>query len=190
MPPKNDLIPVKGFMTESRRNVEVATAVYNEYKGAREIIVKDFFTRVSKLLKRSKKFQSWETEYDGDFFNEEYSAYRLRKKSWREKYDIRIEAWRFGDRMIYGVWRDKEQLDRVNRSNALLQAIRQKLPGAKLKARDYYEAEITMDFPEPDWRQPKVLWRMVNDERFAMEVGALLSEIAEIAEEHVDKLMQ
>jgi len=92
--------------------------------------------------------------------------------------------------MLYGVWRDAGQLKRVQRNNALFQALRQKLPGAKLKARDFFETEITMDYPEPDWRQPKVLWRMVNDKKFEVEVATLLSDLAEMAEEYVDRLMR
>ncbi len=171
-------------------NIDIATAVYNEYKNAREIIIKEFFTRVSRRLKSQRKFQSWETVYDGGFFIEQYSAYRLRKKTWQSKYDVRIEAFEHGDRMLYGVWRNAGQLKRVQRNNALFQALRQKLPGAKLKARDFFEAEITMDYPEPDWRQPKVLWRMVNDKKFEVEVATLLSDLAEMAEEYVDRLMR
>ena len=52
-----------------------------------------------------------------------------------------------------------------------------------MKARDFFETEITMDYPEPDWRQPKVLWRMVNDKKFEVEVATLLSDLAEMAEE-------
>ena len=59
-----------------------------------------------------------------------------------------------------------------------------------MKARDFFETEITMDYPEPDWRQPKVLWRMVNDKKFEMEVATLLSDLAEMAEEYVDRLMR
>ena len=92
--------------------------------------------------------------------------------------------------MLYGVWRDAGQLKRVQRNNALFQALRQKLPGVKLKARDFFETEITMDYPEPDWRQPKVLWRMVNDKKFEVEVATLLSDLAEMAEEYVDRLMR
>ena len=47
-----------------------------------------------------------------------------------------------------------------------------------------------MDYPEPDWRQPKVLWRMVDDKKFEVEVATLLSDLAEMAEEYVDRLMR
>jgi hypothetical protein len=183
-----DLIAIKQFMIAGKTNVEIATAVYNEYEAVRESIINDFFDRVTKSLKRQKKFQSWQMSYDGGFFVEEYAAYRLHKKIWKNRYDVRIEAWKYGERMNYGVWRDKTLLSRVERNSALLQAVRQKLPRAK--ARDYFEAEIWMDFPEPDWRQPKVIWRMIVDKKFEIEVAALLSEIVDLAEQHVDRLMK
>ena len=189
MPTRSDLIPVKKFIAESRENLEIATAVHKHYEDAREIIVSDFFASVSKLLKARKRFLNWETAYDGGFFTEQFPSYRLFKKSWKKKYDIRIEAWQRGDRMIYGVWRNKELLGRVNRNSELFLAVRRKLPRARLKARDYFEAEIWMDSPEPDWRRPKALWRMAQDRRFALEVADLLSEMAELAEEHIDDLM-
>jgi hypothetical protein len=184
----DDLIPIKQFIFESKTNLELATAVYNEYETARETIIKEFFDRVTKLLKRSKKLQAWEMAYDGGFFVQDYACYRLHKKIWQDRYDIRIEAWQYGERMIYGVWRDATVLDRVQRNSALLQAVRQRLP--KAKARNYFEAEIWMDFPEPDWKKPKVIWRMLKDKKFELEVAALLSEIVDITEDHVDRLVK
>lgn len=184
----DDLIPVKQFMVGGKINVEIATAVYNEYEKVRETIIKAFFERVTKLLKSQKRFLSWQISYEGDFFVEEYAAYRLHKKTWKNRYDVRIEAWKYGERMNYGVWRDKKMLSRVEPNSSLLQAVRLKLPRAK--ARDYFEAEIRMDFPEPDWRQPKVIWRMIADKKFEIEVAGLLSEIVDLAEQHIDRRMK
>jgi hypothetical protein len=163
--------------------------VYQEFENARDALIADFFARVTKILKNQRRFQSWEMNYGGGFFIERYAAYRLRKKAWTSKYDIRIEAYEYGNRMIYGVWRDKDQLPRVERNSALLQTVREKIPGVKLRSRDYFEAEITMDYPEPDWRRPKVLWRMAQDRKFDIEVADLLVEIADISERYVDRLV-
>src|SRR5205823_8881126 len=163
MTTNSNLIPIGEFMRESARNLEIAAAIYSDYGTAREKIINDFFDRVTQTLKRKKKdLQSWQISYDGGFFVQQYAWYRLHKKTWKDRYDIRIEAFNKGERMIYGVWRDKA-LGRVQRNSPLLQAVRQALPRARSKSRDYYEAEISMDFPEPDWRKAKVLWRMLQD---------------------------
>src|SRR5207244_6753534 len=94
-------------MEERARKLEIETAIYKEYEATREKIIQDFFDRVTRTIKhKNKDLQSWQISYDGGFFVQPYAWYRLHKKAWKDRYDIRIEAFNKGERMIYGVWRD------------------------------------------------------------------------------------
>jgi hypothetical protein len=180
----DDLISVKQFIVESKRNLDIATAIYEQYEGARETIIKDFLDRLETSLKAALK--GWSYHYDSPFFTSSYGAFFLRKPCWNDRYAIVLEAYNRGERMIYGVWRDENLLKSVPRSPGLLGAVRKKIPDAT--SRKYYEAEIRMTSPAKDWRKPEILWRMHSDDSFCAEVAALLVEVVSLAEKHIDVL--
>lgn len=184
MKANNDLIPISDFIAESERNLTVAAAVYEQYEAARDKLVAAFFKRLESDLAATLK--NWKFEHSPLFFIERYGAFAAFKPTWKGRYQIRIEAVDYGNRMIYGVWRHEDLVKGVPRSADLLGTVRKKLPSATSRA--WYEAEIRMTSPATDWRKPNVLWRMQSNESFRKEVGALMLELIELTEKQVDCL--
>lgn len=184
MKANNDLIPISDFIAESERNLAVATAIYEQYKPARDHLVAAFFKRLESDLATTLK--NWKFEYSPPFFIDRYGGFGAFKPTWKDRYQIRIEALDSGNRMIYGAWRHEDLLKGVPRSADLLATVRKKLPSATSRA--WYEAEIRMTSPATDWRKPKVLWRMQSDQSFRKEVGTLMLELIELTEKPVDLL--
>jgi len=182
----DDVVPVKQFIAESERNLEIATAIYEQYEEAREAVVKAFLARLETDLK--PKLKGWLFSYDSPFFTSNYGKFSLRKQSWKDGYAIMLEANDWGERMIYGVWRDEGVIGSVPRSAELLGAVRKKLPDAT--SRKWYEAEIQMTSPAKNWRKPTVLWRMSTDVAFREEVKALLLEIIQLSEKWIDAVVK
>jgi hypothetical protein len=182
-----DSIPLTNFILESKRNLRVAEAAYSHFKAARENLMRGFFGKLSAQL--SRNLPGWIPAYRGPFFVERYGCFDVWKPSWRKQYAIRLEAWEHGARMIYGVWRDEEEIRDRPRSAELLRVLKEAMPAAKIKARTFYEAEITMHAPEPDWRLPGVLWRIHDDDEFLREVAAQILEVARPTEGLIDGLV-
>jgi hypothetical protein len=180
----NDLIPISDFITESERNLMVATAVYEQYEPARDNLVAAFFKRLESDL--AARLQNWQFEYSPPFFIDRYGAFGAFKPTWKNRYQIRIEAVDSGNRMVYGVWRHEDLLKGVPRSADLLATVRRKLPSATSRA--WYEAEIRMTSPATDWRKPNVMWRMQSDESFRKEIATLMIELIDLTGKQVDHL--
>lgn len=183
--PNDDLIPVSKFITESERNLEIATAIYEQYEAARDEIVKGFVDRLTKDLEA--KLDGWVFQC-GSLFIERWAGFDFFKKAWKANYRIRLEAYEHGESMGFGVWRDPKALRNVPRSPQLLAAVREE--HSEATSRSYFEAEIPMRSPASCWKTPQILWRMQNDENFREEVAALLLNLAGIAEKHVDALVK
>ena len=182
----NDSTPISQFILESEKNVEIATFIYENYDNARAELVKGFIERLEADLKG--RLPDWSFEYDPPFFTSRYGILFLKKAKWLDCYAIVLEAFDEGNQMNYGVWRDETLIGAVPRNPELLAEVRKRLPQAR--SRKYYEAEIQMNSPAPDWRKPKVLWRMQTDETFRKEVAASLLEIVEIAEKRIGDLVK
>ena len=186
MKTNNDLVPVSQFITESERNLEIASVIYEQYEAARQQIVKEFFDRLTADLKA--KLPGWSFRYSEPFFDARHGAFDMFKKPWKERYRIRIEAYQFGVSMGFGVWRDRDLVRGIPFSAELLAAVKEDFPRAT--SRDYFEAEISMTSPAPEWRTPKALWQIHSDEAFRAEVEALLLQIVTLTEEHIDALVK
>jgi hypothetical protein len=186
MKTSDDVVPVKQFIAESEQNLDIATAIYEQYEEAREAIVKAFLARLETDL--SANLKGWSFSYDPPFFTSAYGSFSLNKLSWENRYAILLEAYDWGERMIYGVWRNEALIGSVPRSAELVGAVRKKLPDAT--SRKYYEAEIRLTSPAKDWRKPGVLWRMHSDATFRQEVKALLLEVVELGEKRIDALVK
>ena len=182
MKTNDDLIPVCRFIAESEGNIEIGNAIYEQYENAREDILKGFFKRLLAGIKQ--KLPDWSGRYTEPFFTKRYGAFDFYKSTWSQRYRIRLEAWDWGNGIVYGVWRDADSLPNVPLNAKLLAEVQEKMPDAT--SRGYYEAEIRMNSPAKDWRIPRVLWRLHSDEAFRTEVESLLIELAEIAAAHID----
>ena len=71
----DDLVSVQQFIIESNRNLDIATAIYEQYEASREMIVKGFLGRLQTSLKAT--LNGWLYEYDGPFFTTRYSIFFL-----------------------------------------------------------------------------------------------------------------
>jgi len=182
----DDLVPVKEFITASPQNLEIATAIYEQYTAAREQILKNFFERLGKRLMAD--LPGWGYEYGPPFFTDQYGVFRIFKDSWKRRYEFVLEAYRWGERMNWGVWRREESLNGKPRSPEILAAVKKAFPAAK--SRVYYEAEIPITSPATDWQKPDVLWRLHSDREFLREVEGLFKTLIEIAEGPVDKCVK
>jgi hypothetical protein len=134
----------------------------------------------------SATLNDWAFEYSPRFFIDRWGAFAAFKPIWNGRYQTRVEAVDWGNRMIYGIWRHEDLIKGVPRSAELLATVRKKFPSAT--SRFWYEAEIRMTSPATDWRKPTVLWRMQSDESFRKEVAALMLELIDITEKQVDCL--
>ena len=176
--------PLTEYMLESERNLRLAEATWRRYEAAREQIMSGFFKRLT--LRLTQSLPGWKSRYDELFFVAEYSACDVWNPAWEEQYFLRLEAWKNGDRIIYGIWRDEDKLRNRPRSDTLLHAVQKEHPSAK--SRIYYEAELTIHSPAPDWRQPAVLWRIHQDPRFLEDVADQLLELAKLTDKQVKAL--
>lgn len=182
-----DPIPFVQFMLESERNLRVAEAVHKYYEDARQELVVRFFQRLGTSL--TKQLGAWKYEYHTPFFTEKYGAFDTWKPAWKGRYRVRIEAYNFGERMIYGIWRDEQKIGGRPFSPQLLSAVKKAIPAAEVKVRKWYEAEITMRSPAADWRPSEVLWRLHGDQSFLEDVSNHVVEVAQITATIIDSIV-
>jgi hypothetical protein len=175
------------FILETERNFRIAEMVHISFPTARLQLIERFCEKLGVLL--TKKLNGWKWEYWGPFFVERYGALDVWKPLWRDQYRLRLEAWQHGERMIYGIWRNEDDEAMKNRSFAgkILTEVKKVHPSAK--ARKYYEAEVTLRSPEPDWRRAGVLWRIHTDVNFLNDVAAQMLEVANLTEKIVDSVV-
>jgi hypothetical protein len=179
----DDLIPVTEFILRSERNLEIATAVFEQYKEAREQLLTEFLDRLQSDLE--PEFPNWKF-IRAPFFTDQWGHFSFYKPAWKAVYTVRLEAWDHGKRMIYGVSRDRH-LAKLPLRGELLEAVREAgFPAAKSRAA--FEAEIDMTSPAKCWAKPEILWRLRTDDRFRAEVKDQLLRVARAAERHVDDL--
>jgi hypothetical protein len=178
-------VPLIRFVLESERNLQVAEAAFSCFQDARNEIVAGFCQRLGTKL--TKRLIGWKCEYRYPFFTDEYGAFDVWKPRWKDQYHLRLEAWKYGNRMIYGIWRDEDNIGRRAFTGEILTQVRKAHPSAK--ARKYYEAEVTLRSPEADWRPVQVLWRMHRDRSFLEDVAGQMLEIASLTEGIIDSVV-
>jgi hypothetical protein len=180
-----DATPISDFILQGERNLRIAEAIYSaEYVKARDTLVKHFYDRLKAEL--ANKLTGWKFEPEGFFFTDKYGAFTFWKPNWKDQYYIRLEAYDSGKKMIYGIWRH-ELIHKRPLSTALLEAVQRRLPSAR--SRDWFEAEIKLQSPAPDWRLPEILWQIHTKDRFLKEVAEQLLELVKISEQIVDSLV-
>lgn len=183
MPNKNnDLDPIAEFIIASESNLETAKAVFENYTKARDLILQQFFEKLRKRLLVENA--GWWSDYSPPFFEHRYGAFKIAKSSWQQKYEIRIEAYNSGERMIGGVWRHAKLLGETPYIAGLAEAFAAESQYPKRTA--WYEAQFEIHSPASDWRDPTSLWRIHTDTQFLSEVGALFQNWIEIAESFLD----
>jgi len=179
--------PIGEFILANARNLRIAAAVSQAWPEARKELVSDFLKQLEKSL--AIKLKGWNFKLvDGDYFVRQFARFTVRKPAWGDLYYVSLECWNYGEKMIFGVWRDAGQLHRRPFSEGLLDTVKEHYPSAR--PRTWYEAQINMRTPAPDWRKPEVLWRMHADKRFLDDVAQQLLEVAVIAGPFVDRMVR
>ena len=135
-PLTDDSVPIAEFMKASERNLMIATAIHETYEAARQEIVDAFAERLREDLEPELK--GWKFRY-GPLIGTRYGHFDFFKKAWKGQYAIRLEGYEWGTKMIYGVWRDANEVE-APLDAKLLAAVRAIAPRAK--CRGYYEAEM------------------------------------------------
>jgi hypothetical protein len=177
--------PIQDYILKSEHNLRIATAVGEAWPEAREKLVADFLDRLDTRLKR--KLKGWEFErLGGRFFVDAYSGYYFWKPAWEGQYGLGLQGNEYGERMVFGVYREKERIGKRPFSEELFNAIVTLHPSARTHA--WWEARMTMSSPAPDWRKPEVLWQMHKDSKFLEDVAEQLLAVTKISEPIVDRL--
>jgi len=165
MPKKNDdLVPITEFITASQSNLEIAAAVFDHY------LTEDLPPPPRTKTKAGKGSDAQDvTSFTLNV--DKKGNIKIAKESWQGKYEIRIEAHNWGEKMMGGVWRHHGILRHTNYIPGLQEAF----AGASLHPKRWmwYEAQFDLQSPASDWREPATLWRIHTDPRFLDEVEAL-----------------
>jgi len=182
--PQDDLESVASFMTDSQENLAIATSVYDQYETVRQRILREFFAKLRHRLIKNRS--GWWSEYAPPFFTTTYGAFKIAKDSWSGEYEIRIEAYDFGDKMIGGVSRCKEVKGRPYCA-PIFEAFKEANWPARQRAS--YEAEVTIKSPAADWRTAETLWRIKTKPEFLDEVEGMFLSWIKISEPLLDKFV-
>jgi hypothetical protein len=111
------------------------------------------------------------------------------KPAWEDLYYLRLRCHEYGQRMIFGVSREKNRAgEKPPASEELLNAVRKVQPSARINP--WWAVRIIMRTPAADWRKPGVLWQMHKDNKFLEDVAEQLLQVATISEPVVDQLAQ
>jgi len=177
--------PIQDYILKSEQNLRIAAAVGEAWPDAREKLVSTFLDRIDMRLKR--KLKGWKFErWGGRFFVDAYPSYYFWKPAWEGQYYLGLECNEYGQRMIFGVMREKARIGKRPFSEQLLNAVRKVQPSARTHS--WWEARITMRAPAADWRKPKVLWQIHKDAKFLESVEEQLLEVAINSAPIIDRL--
>jgi hypothetical protein len=174
--------PIQDYILKSEHNLRIAAAVGEAWPDAREKLVSVFLDRLEARLK--KKLKGFDFIRDGRFFVDAYPGYYLWKPAWKQ-YNLGLQCHEYGERMLFGVEREKQYVGKGSFSDELLDAVRKVHPSARMNA--WWVVRIVMSVPAADWRKPEVLWQMHKDARFLDSVAEQLLEVATISAPILDR---
>lgn len=102
--------PIQDYILKSEHNLRIAAAVGEAWPDAREKLVSAFLDRLDTRLKR--KWKGWEFERQrGRFFVDAYPVYYFWKPAWEGQYALGLQCHEYGERMIFGVTREKARIE-------------------------------------------------------------------------------
>lgn len=185
--PSTQTESMEDFILKSESNLTTAATVFEAWPQVRTSLVSEFFNRVQAQL--TAKLKGWKSELQGDFFNERYPGFLVWKPGCKGWYYVRLECYNYGQKMIFGVWRNEDQIMGRPFSKEMLAAVKAHYPSARARAL-WWEAVVTMHVPAKDWRTPDVLWRMRTDNGFLDDVVKQIVEVAKLSEPIIDRLVQ
>ena len=177
--------PIHKFILKNKDNLRIAATVGDAWPEVRRQISADFIGRLENKLK--KKLKGWNFEVcDGSFFVTEYAGYYFWKPAWENQYSLGLQLLSKGEKAIFGVLREKDHIGNRKPSDKLFNAIARVHNSAERNS--WWEAWMKMESPAPDWRKPKVLWRMHKDSKFLDEVAEQLLELEKMSGKIIDEL--
>lgn len=179
--------PIQDYILKSERNLGIAAAVGEAWPEAREKLFAGFLDRLDMRLMKRLKGWKWERS-GGRFFLDAYPGYYFWKPAWEGQYGLGLQCNEYGERMVFGVYREKDRIGKRPFCEELLSAIATLHPSARTHS--WWEARMTMRSPAADWRKPEVLWQMHKDSKFLDDVAEQLLEVAKISEPIVDRLVR
>jgi hypothetical protein len=176
--------PVHDFILAEPENFKNAYAVANAWSEIRQQVVSGFFDRLDKRLKT--KLKRWQSEREQIFYENSWASYNLWKPAWGNQYGLGLMSVDYGKELVFGVYRDKDNFGQRPFCGELLKAVATIQSSAKKNP--WWEAQIRMNHPAPDWSKPEVLWQMHTDKKFLDEVAWQLLEVAKVSESIIDRL--
>ncbi len=165
---------IHDYILKNERNLGIAGAVGEAWPIVRGQIVSAFLDRLGAEM--GKKLKGWQLEPYNTFFTDAYGKFFVWKPSWPEGYSVSLECVKYGQKMVFGLWRDEDMIRKREFYPDLLAAVQERFPSARSMA--WWEAMVEMHSPAADWREPKVLWRMHKDDEFLDEVSQQLLDFA------------
>jgi len=179
--------PVQDYILENQDNLRIAVAVSGAWAEAGEKLVAGFLDRLRSRLEETLK--GWEFKRWGCYLNDSDAGFDFWKPGWKEEYYVALEFWSLGREGSFGLGRDasQEYIKKRSHCGELLAAVRERYASAG--ARNWWEAEVTLQSPAADWSKPEVLWQMHSDPKFLEDVAAQLLEVAKISEPIVDRFV-
>ena len=151
---KND--PIQDYILKSKRNLAVAAAVGEAWPEIRQKLVSDFLKCLESRLE--KKLKGWEFCQYGRFFVDGDTGFIFHKRAWINQYSIGLQFRDRGEKNIIGIVRDTADRAKRPYSKELGVAFREIYPSAT--THPWWEARATLHSSSPDWRKPKVLWKL------------------------------
>jgi hypothetical protein len=178
--------PIQEFIIQSEENLRISQAVAEALPIARQKMTQDFLTRLDARLKPN--LTGWKFVQENVYSDRDWPTYHFRKPEWAGQYGLALQFGDFGQKMTFGVCRERDKVGDRPFSEELMDAIKPAYPLAETN--EWWDALVHMESPAADWQRPDVLWRMHTDETFLDDVAEQLLELAKISEPIVDKLVQ
>lgn len=180
--------PIRDFILESEKNLQVASAVNEAWQNARKEIVDNFLNRLEKRLKKTLK--DWNSERDYRPLVDKWAWFAIGKPAWGKQFKVALGFENFAKRMVFGVLRGTESTPRRPLSPEVVGALQKHESFRSAISLKWWEAKLTMRSPAPDWSKPEVLWRLYKDPSFLEEVVEHLVAVAGLCEPIVDRLVR
>jgi hypothetical protein len=176
---------IQNFILQSKRKFRIAAAVAEAWREARSQLMSAFLDRLHTQLTR--KLKGWEPSREGIFFKTT-AGYYITKPKWGESYWIGFECYPDGSTIDIGIcW----ETDNIRKQSVveLLTALQKIYPSAKFTP-VYQWVYATLQWPEPDWSKPDVLWKMHKDQEFVTALADQLLKIVDVSEHIIDRLVR
>jgi hypothetical protein len=179
--------PVNDFILGQEQNFKIAASVSVAWRDARRQVLSEFLDRLESRLK--VELNGWKFEREQEFYEDSWACLNFWKPAWDKQYGLSLMWDGYGKEMIFGVYRDKDNIGERLHCDELLKTVTSKIQLSVTK-RPWWEARIRMKNPAADWSTAEILWRMHTEAKFLNEVAEQLLDLERISGTIVDRLAQ